>query len=755
MGKGSRNRQIHLQEKIDHPEKYRKKKQVPKWLTPLIGLVLVAAILVGVVASVITNNGIIKRNSILLESKSGKFDVNQQMATFIAWQNIYYSSYTYWYYCQYGIYEDTDNITKTFESAEQYALAVAQAGVTTQLRDCIDDIVESLKIYVAVCDEARKNNVTLGEKELAEVEQSIDDIKKMQTNYGYTTLKAFLKRCIGTGMKEKDIRAALKLTALYNKYVEQTELALESAVQLSDLEAFRNQNPEQFFKIDYLTFAADNKELADQLKACTTAEAFKKLVMDNHLANNYKAAYNKYTTTQTATEEFATITGKTDANNETALTAALDAINADPSKNFNSTDDFTGKTELKDWLFSAKRKSFDTDMIPTENGIYLVAFFSNEPNTQTVMARVKFIAFSEGETHGEDTSFKANILEHIAQSKQETPAYPEVSYKKASEKANAFRDELLANIDTIAEKIEAQNPTKKTGITSKTTATADLPKQIIEAVTAEEPTVGKLLTADDGNACYVIYVTAVDTDKKASISYVTFKHDLYYQVITELQTSLDKVYPTEKVGNYKANAAAGTFEAWLSELSDKTALTSARNEGDTNYFETTKDNVTTYNVYMVVNTPMYLETELLVNGAYLKLTGSAHIAELQQALAALEGKSGKDLVDALSAHNASTTVSDAISKSTADTSDAKLGEWFFAPERIAGEVGGIASTDGKSAFVAIYLGKDETWKVNAKNGYVTEQIDAWMKALAAEYTVNERVLNRIGEPTPEETTAAK
>lgn len=755
MGKGSRNRQIHLQERIDHPERYKKKKPMPKWLMPLIGLLLVAAIVVGVVASVVNNLGIIKRNRILLESKTGDFDVNQQMATFIAWQNMYYSSYTYWYYCQYGIYEDTDKITERFETADQYALAIAQAGVTLQLRDCIDDIMDNLKTYVAVCDEAAKNNVSLGDEELAEIEESINELKTMQTSYGYVSLKRFLKDTMGTGIREKDVRAALKLTALYNKYVEQTQLAFESAVELSHLEAYRNQNPEDFFKIDYLTFAADNKELADQLKACTTAEEFKKLVLDNHLANNYKAAYNKYTTTVTATEEFATITGKTDANNETALSQALDALGAEASKNFQSTDDFTGKTELKDWLFSSKRKTFDTDMIATENGIYLAAFFSTEANTQTVTARVKFIPFTEGESHGEDASFKANILEYIAQSKQETPVYPEVNYQKASEKAEAFREELAADPNTAGEKMEAKNPTKKTGVTSKTSATATLPKQIIQAVTAEEPTVGKICTADDGTNCYVILVTAVDENKAASISYISFKSDLYYQIISDLSASLDKVYPTEKVGSYKATTTEGTFEAWLSELSDKATLTSARQTGDTNYFETVKDNVTTYNVYMVVNTPMYLETDLVVDGAYVKLTGENLDTQVQQTLAALQGKTGRDLVNALSLHNAATTVSNSIAKGTADASDVKLGEWLFAAERISGEHATITSTDGKSAFIAIYLGKTETWKANAKNGYVSEQLDAWLEALSADYTPNEKALNKVGTPTPEkETTSA-
>ena len=146
---------------MENPQKYKAKKQAPKWLGSVIGLVLVAAILIGVVAGFISDSGIIKRSRVVLESQTGKFDVTQQMATFLAWQEIYSSAYYYWYYCSYGLVTDTNNITTTFSSADQYAMTVAQVSVTDSLRDSVDDIMETLKIYVAVCDEADRNNVGL------------------------------------------------------------------------------------------------------------------------------------------------------------------------------------------------------------------------------------------------------------------------------------------------------------------------------------------------------------------------------------------------------------------------------------------------------------------------------------------------------------------------------------------------------------------------------------------------------------------
>ena len=56
MGKGSRNRQLHLQDREENPKKYKKKvqKQMPKWIKTAICVVLLVGVLFGIGAGILT-----------------------------------------------------------------------------------------------------------------------------------------------------------------------------------------------------------------------------------------------------------------------------------------------------------------------------------------------------------------------------------------------------------------------------------------------------------------------------------------------------------------------------------------------------------------------------------------------------------------------------------------------------------------------------------------------------------------------------
>ena len=455
MGKGSRNRQLHQQDRIDNPQKYKKKKQAPKWLFPLISLVVVAAIVIGTVASIITNAGIIPRNRIIIESESGKYDVNQNMATFIAWQSLYYNASMYWTYCSYGLIEDTYGITDTY-TVDQYALTVAQSSLDTALRDSIDDVLESLKAYVAVCDAAYAAGVSLEDSDKATVDAAIDELKALQEEYSYTSLKSFIKTFMGTGIKEKDIRRALEMSTLYNKYSTIKQVEFEKAVTLADLGTYRDQNPETFYKFDYLTFAAENEELAQKLTSeATTAEEFKNLILEYHFDENYKTVYNKYTTQVEASEDLEKISGKTNANGGTALTDALTEIGA-VTKDYTASEEGLNE-DLKKWLFDTARKQYNTALVVSEDVVYVVAFMSEAANESLVQASVKEFAFKDGVSHEGDDSFMANILAYLKESKKDEPNeenYPEVTYKSAEEKAEELKTEFKNDIADIAELLE-------------------------------------------------------------------------------------------------------------------------------------------------------------------------------------------------------------------------------------------------------------------------------------------------------------
>ena len=106
MGKGKRNRQFHYEDKLANPNKYQEKKKpfrMPKWATRTICIALAAIIVISVALTLIINDGTFLRNRILVESQSGEYDLNQQMATFILWQNLYQSKYYEYYYYSWGM----------------------------------------------------------------------------------------------------------------------------------------------------------------------------------------------------------------------------------------------------------------------------------------------------------------------------------------------------------------------------------------------------------------------------------------------------------------------------------------------------------------------------------------------------------------------------------------------------------------------------------------------------------------------------
>ncbi len=743
MGKGNRNRQIHLQDRMDHPEKYKEKKKAPKWVGKLVAWVLLAAVLIGAAAYIIYANAIIQRGRILIDSKSGKFDVNQQTAAFIAWQNVYSNSAMYWTYCSYGLMEDTYEITKNYKTADEYALTSAQYSLENQLRDSIDDVIDSLKIYVAVCDaayEADKNYYKSAEIE-AEIEESMAQFEKLSTTYQYPSVNAFLGVAMGKGMKESDVKKAMRMLAVYDAYCTKMQISFETATTLKDLESFRDANPEDYYKNDYITFAADNKEFADQLAACTSPEDFKALVLSNHFEKNYKTVYNKYTVQKDVAKVLADLKGKTDANEGTALTDALNTLEFEAAKTYTSTEEGLN-ADLKAWLFdTAKRKQYEVGSVETEEGIYVVAFFSESVNEAGVDARVKFYRFEDGVTVGEDSEFKNNILKHLQESKKEQPSYPEVDYEAHGDKAEALEKKLKAEGADVAAILAEY---EKTAVEALKSTDKTHPEDVVKAVFEDGVAAKDILKATDTDASYVVYVEEIGS-ATAKITYVTFESDLYYQIIADLSNSLDKVYPTDKSINHTKDAKADSFEAWISALNEGT-LTSARTANETKTFETVKDNVTTYNVYMVTRL-MYLDTTKAVHGGYYLLNSSTHEQDAEKAKNDLSGKTYAGLINELSALGGTTSYTLLESSVT----DANLKAWLFSADRQANEIAVFKNVAGTGSYVAAFIESGETWQNNAKSAYVTDKLQSWMDGLAKDYQVNEKVLARLGEPSTDTT----
>ncbi len=769
MGKGNRNRENHLSQRTVNTQKVSKKnqKKVSEWLPPIVALVIVVALIIGVAASLLVDNGFIKRGRVLVESKTGKFDVNQQMATYIAWNSQYQNAYYYYYYCQMGIYQDT-TVTSTYKSAADYALSAAQYATAYQLRDSVDDAMNSILTYVAVADAAWKAGVRLDDKDKESVNAGIEELGNIQTSLGYTTLNGFLNAAMGGGMKKGDVKDALELMAMYNKYATMIQVDFEEAATLADITKFRDENPGDYFKVDYLTYEADTKEFADKLMAeATNAEEFKQMVLTYHAEKNYKDIYNQLTTHKEAADLLSKIQGKTDANESTALSDALDEIGAGEKTDYNKDDEELNE-DLSTWLFNTSRKQYDTATVATDDGIYVIAFLSASAATgevKTVSARSVFVAFEEGNTYGEgeklDDKFKENILTYISESKKDEPSYPDISkfgYQMASDQASDFEKLVKAEGADIAALMEEYDGVKKTGVTSST-AESVLPTAIRNEVVKSTVEVNDILKTSADNVHYVIYVTAIQ-DSKVDLTYASFEGDLYYQIINSLTAEVDEVYPKDTAANYKADAEKDTFEAWISELTEGEGFASARQEFDKKYFEKTVKEEKVWNVYMAVKNEkatdslMYLDTTVVVNGGYLLFDKDDHAGEAAKALETLKGNNYTDLLNALTALDSKATTS--VIKADDESLDKNLKEWLFSDARTEkNTVGTVTNAAGNGTYVAVFVEKSLAWENSAKTAYVTDQMQKWAEELSADYAPRQKALNKLGEPTTtQETTAA-
>ncbi len=695
MGKGNRNRQTRVQEQLDAPVKTQKKKKhrkpfhAPKWLLPVIAGVLVLAIAFGIVYSALNSTGMFERNRIIVKSNTGKYDINQQIATYIAWQNAYYSSYYYYMYCQMGLYTDTNNITKQFK-ADEYALLASQQTISQYPRDCIDDIATSLRQYVAVCDEADLKGVALDAKDLEAVEQELQGLLDIKTTYEgyvsenqgvtiyYENLEDFLKDLTGINMKEEDVRTASKLITLYNKYYSQVEDDLEAAVTLEDCTKYRDENLSSFYMLDYLTYTTTDKNLADALKAATTDLAFKKAIVDSVFENKFKAP-----------------AGMTDEAEIAAFKA--DLLNTIYNELFEEENEVKGTylsatEKLKALSDKLAAEGADISALLTEAGAKALA------DVDAPKAKAETATAAEGDGEGDGEA-------------------------------------------TVPEKVE-------------------VPTEIKTLLKDADVSIGKILTKDN----YLVYITAVK-DGKVDLSYVKFENDTFVTMKTEFiegtktangtsnKDGFNDTLPKDQTQSFTESATAGTYSAWLCEKGEGLSFT--RKNGDTTVIEKTETNktdgkeTTSYSVYLVIK-EMYFDTETVINGGYYKISSATRDADAENIKSQLAGLTGKALTEKLTElSNSSATVNIALDEETLTKENSDLSKWLFHEDRKDGDVTVIKGE--KDTYVVVFTASMEAWKRTATTSVTNQRVDAWQTALAANYVIDEKVMNKIGEST---TTAA-
>ena len=373
MGKGSRNRQVRVDDKAVNPQKYvQKKKTASKNYTSIITLVVAVVVAVALIFGAISSSGITLRTRTTMSSDN--FKVTGTMMSYYA--HLVYSSYVSEYEEMYSSYLESlssygytiydlmgidpnkslkDQVYNESTGETWYDYFMTQAREQT----------EQLLLY---CEGAKAAGIELTEEDMLEIDSTISLLAAYASYYGYST-KSYMASLYGKGVSEKDVRNALKLSTLATKFTEKLVADFEAAATDADVEAFYNDNTNDYLYADYLSYKLDAalSSLAEDATAEDIAAA--KKVVDDAAATmmaattvaEFTEAVKAYLTTAMAgdynyEDYLATAEGETDEEKETnakataqekldaAIQTQLDAMKVEDYA-------YSTSTEVGKWIF--------------------------------------------------------------------------------------------------------------------------------------------------------------------------------------------------------------------------------------------------------------------------------------------------------------------------------------------------------------------------------------------------------------------
>lgn len=329
MGKGNRSR---IERAMNDNANSGKNVQVKKntvsgagIFVAIAAILVVVALLIGCV-SMVNNGGWIARsqNVISVEGANGEtFTVNGAMMTyFFSTQfNNYYQYFNQMYsqfassgldvssyvYQAMGIKDPSKSLKDqeyagTTEDGEKITAFDYYMGLT-------EDYVTRLLTY---CQFASKEGMALDEEDAADIDHTIEELKKSFENqkntyaqfgasYPYKNFNEFLAGTYGNGVNEKDVRNCLKLITLASKFEEKLNEDAKQTItadkENTAVEKYVEENPSLFLMADYYAYAfsvsnkgktdaefeADKKEILEKAKKLAEVEgkdAYKAAVID-------------------------------------------------------------------------------------------------------------------------------------------------------------------------------------------------------------------------------------------------------------------------------------------------------------------------------------------------------------------------------------------------------------------------------------------------------------------------------------------
>ena len=585
MGKGKRNRQLHLEDNVGAPEKRQNKNKkqfvMPKWAKIAICAVLLVAIIGGIVAAAIINSGIVYRNRIIVESKSGKFDINQQMATFILWQTVYQQAYYEYSYVKYGIYQDTNKILENYLDANDYAVLTATSYVSNYLKSGINSMQDYLIEMVASADAALNIGLELEAHDKEEAKAYVQELQSyyaqfrntyvnvytqnngilpstglwgVRANLAMATFQNFLNLSVGEAFKSSDIEKAAKLMIMYSKYSDYKSLEFEDQAGLDDLQDFILRHPAGHFETKYFSFTGAEEAMIRNFFTDKFMEERFESTVAKHYANADRLVISEL---------------KGDA-----LTAKLEELGLNaPVKYTKSTNDEGEASyspdlveDIGEFIFSASNKLGTFSAISGEKCAYLIYFKETSTTTEATIAfkeykyedyKDKLVTDVNSTDHATLEAVRDALLASISSGKNTT------SFLTDNEKAK----DLLAQLND-----SKPMPEGATGVITKKDQVGkedvETPQSILNTLYAKDAKVnpGWNFTVNNTTESYVVTVNRIIKDVETNenttdyeISYYKYTDDFFAAVLTTFEAEFNLYLLETKI---EAPTYSMTFDAF-------------------------------------------------------------------------------------------------------------------------------------------------------------------------------------------------
>lgn len=357
MGKASRNKRDNLELRRAEAEKKKqeaasKKKKALR--NKIIGIVcgVLAVLLIGstLVYNSLQSGGFFLRRTVSVSSENYEVDNALLSIQFYTQYQNFMSQYG-----SYAAYFGLDS-TKSLKTQECTMLGDGSSWYSYFMNAA----VEQSKNVLRFCEEAKARGLTLDDSDKEMIDSYLDDVKAQAKEMG-TTTGSFIRTMYGPGVKMKDLRRSIEMTALYTKCY--NAMLAEFDYTDADFDAYVKENPKALLQVSYAAISMSTSDgttegeiTTDILKQFETKfKAVKSKAEFDKTAYDYLRNYSYKDFSEKSEEE----------------------INAEVEGFFNENARYS-EGEFMDWAVDSARKKNDVKVEFSEDGQTLYAYILTE-----------------------------------------------------------------------------------------------------------------------------------------------------------------------------------------------------------------------------------------------------------------------------------------------------------------------------------------------------------------------------------------